>query len=59
MKKQCVVRTAPEGPGNWYEPIKMEYLQEKLEEGWTVVMVNPIGKNLEYILEKEIVYDKK
>lgn len=54
MKKQIVVRTAPTGSGFWYEYKKMEYLADKLEEGYVVVMCNPIGKDLEYILEKEI-----
>ncbi len=58
MKKQCVVRTAPEESNYWYDSTKMSYLREKLEDGWTVVMVNPIGKNLEYILEKEVKDDE-
>ena len=54
MKKQVVVRTAPTEGKYWYETVKMEYLAKKLEEGYMVVMCNPIGNDLEYILEKEI-----
>lgn len=53
MKKQKVVRTAPTEIGYWYQLSKMEYLEEALNEGYVVVMCNPIGKDLEYILEKE------
>lgn len=53
MKKQVVVRTAPTSTGYWYEKERMKYLSEKLEEGYIVVMCNPIGRDLEYILEKE------
>lgn len=54
MKKQVVVRTAPPSDMYWYDKDRMKYLSEKLEEGYIVVMCNPIGKDLEYILEKEI-----
>lgn len=54
MKKQVVVRTAPTSPAYWYEPKKMEYLTDKLNDGYVVVMCNPIGNDLEYILEKEV-----
>lgn len=57
MKKQCVVRTAPPSNMCWYEREKMKYLSEKLRDGWVVVMCNPIGNDLEYILEKEIQVD--
>ena len=53
MKKQKVVRTAPTETGYWYQPSRMEHLEEALNEGYVVVMCNPIGKDLEYILEKE------
>ena len=53
MKKQKVVRTAPTESGYWYQPSRMEHLEEALNEGYVVVMCNPIGKDLEYILEKE------
>lgn len=54
MKKQVVVRTAPPNDMYWYDKDRMKYLSEKLEEGYVVVMCNPIGKDLEYILEKQI-----
>jgi hypothetical protein len=55
MKKQVVVRTAPPNYSMyWYDKDRMKYLSEKLEEGYVVVMCNPIGKDLEYILEKQI-----
>ena len=53
MKKQKVVRTAPPEIGYWYQRDRMKYLEEALNEGYVVVMCNPIGKDLEYILEKE------
>ena len=53
MKKQVVVRTCPTESGYWYSPKRMSYLTEKLNEGYVVVMCNPIGNDLEYILEKE------
>lgn len=54
MKKQVVVRTAPTDSGYWYSPQRMDYLARRLNEGYVVVMCNPIGDDLEYILEKEI-----
>ena len=54
MKKQIVVRTAPTSSGYWYEPKKMEYLTNALNQGYVVVMCNKIGDDLEYILEKEL-----
>ena len=54
MKKQVVVRTCPTESGYWYSPKRMSYLTEKLNEGYVVVMCNPIGSDLEYILEKEV-----
>lgn len=53
MKKQVVVRTAPTQDGFWYSPDRMKYLEEKLKQGYIVVMCNKIGDDLEYILEKE------
>ena len=54
MKKQKVVRTAPTESGYWYQPSKMKYLEEALNKGYVVIMCNPIGSDLEYILEKEV-----
>lgn len=54
MKKQVVVRTIPTPSGYSYDSASMKHLTEKMNEGYTVVMCNPIGKDLEYILEKEI-----
>ena len=54
MKKQVVVRTVPTDDRYLYHEYTMKYLEEKLEEGYVVVMCNHIGKDLEYILEKEI-----
>lgn len=51
---QKVVRTAPTEKGCWYQNHKMKYLAELLDDGWKVVMVNPIGDDLEYIVEKEV-----
>ena len=53
-KQQCVVRTAPTSSSYWYEGERMKHLSGKLNEGWIVVMCNPIGNDLEYILEKEV-----
>lgn len=53
MKKQKVVRTAPTESSYWYQPSRMEHLEEALNKGYVVVMCNHIGKDLEYILEKE------
>lgn len=54
MKKQKVVRTAPTGNGYWYQKERMQYLENALNDGYVVVMCNPIGRDLEYILEKEV-----
>lgn len=54
MKKQKVVRTAPTEIGYWYQKDRMKYLEDALNNGYVVVMCNPIGKDLEYILEKEV-----
>lgn len=45
MKEQIVVRTSPKEP-----PIVLE---KSLSEGYIVVICNPVGKKLEYILERE------
>lgn len=58
LKKQCVVRTMPTQKGYLYEPKKMSYLQEKLNDGFVVIMCNKIGDELEYILEKEVKSDE-
>ena len=50
---QKVVRTCPTGTGYWYEDEKMKYLRELLKNGYTVVMCNKIGNDLEYIVEKD------
>lgn len=54
MKKQKVVRTAPTPTKYWYDKDRMKYLEAALDEGYVVVMCNPIGGDLEYILEKEV-----
>lgn len=46
MKEQIVIRTSPDD-----SPIA---LAKKFIEGYTVVICNPVGEYLEYILEKEI-----
>lgn len=53
VKKQKVVRTVPTTKGYWYDEEKMKYLRDALNDGYTVVMCNKIGEDLEYILEKE------
>lgn len=53
-KVQKVVRTAPTEKGYWYEDSRMKYLAELLSQGYTVVMCNQIGNDLEYIVEKEV-----
>ena len=45
MKEQIVIRTLPDIPAT--------ILAKKFLEGYTVVICNPIGDALEYILEKE------
>lgn len=50
---QTVVRTAPTQSGYWSSPERYGQLRELLKNGWKVVMCNPIGNDLEYILEKE------
>ena len=50
---QTVVRTAPTQSGYWRDTQKYEELRKLLHEGWKVVACNPIGNDLEYILEKE------
>lgn len=49
MKKQCVVRTFPNG---WTRTT--DYLKEKLNDGWLVVFITPVSEGIiEYILEKD------
>jgi hypothetical protein len=49
MKKQCVIRTFPNG---WNKTT--DYLTEKLNDGWIVVFITPVSEGIvEYILEKE------
>lgn len=50
---QTVVRTAITKNGYWDSPERYGDLKKLLQNGWKVVMCNPIGNNLEYILEKE------
>lgn len=52
-KIQKVVRTAPTPDRYMYNKDTMAYLAALLDEGYTVVMCNQIGKDLEYIVEKE------
>lgn len=59
MKKQCVVRTVTTSHLYWYDPEKTKHLTERLSDGWVVVMCNPVGNDLEYILEKEIIHQKE
>lgn len=58
MIKQCVVRTVETPKGYWYKEERMGYLEEKLNDGWVVVMCNKIGNSLEYILQKEVKDDE-
>ncbi|WP_337527367.1 hypothetical protein [Zhenhengia sp.] len=53
MKKQKVIRTKARQGVTLHENEPYELLAELLEEGYKVVMCNPIGNELEYILEKE------
>lgn len=48
-REQTVMRTLP----NTYTNPNRK-LSELLGKGWVVVMVNPIGDQLEYILEREV-----
>ena len=52
-KIQKVVRTTPTPDRYPYNPDTMAHLTALLNEGYTVVMCNQIGKDLEYIVEKE------
>ena len=52
-KIQKVVRTTPTSEKYVYDKNTMAYLAALLNEGYTVVMCNHIGKDLEYIVEKE------
>lgn len=53
-KIQKVVRTYPTSEKYKYDPDTMARLAALLNEGYTVVMCTQIGKDLEYIVEKEI-----
>jgi hypothetical protein len=44
--KQMIIRTANE---NSYS---IDSINKYLSNGWVVLMVNPIGKYLEYVLQK-------
>lgn len=52
-KIQKVVRTYPTPNGYLYYQDAMSQLEALLHNGYTVVMCNQIGKDLEYIVEKE------
>lgn len=52
-KIQKVVRTTPTPERYTYNGDTMQYLTALLNQGYTVVMCNQIGKDLEYIVEKE------
>ena len=49
---QTVMRTRKKGEKYATEPAAFALLKSKLNEGWVVVMCNPIGDELEYILQK-------
>jgi hypothetical protein len=51
IMKQCVIRTFYYSRRDGI--LGSEKLEEKLENGWCVFMVNQNGECLEYILEKE------
>lgn len=53
-KIQRVVRTTPTPGGYQYKGNSMIRLASLLDEGYIVVMCTPIGKDLEYIVEKEV-----
>lgn len=52
-KIQKVVRTTPTPERYKYDKDTMAHLAALLNEGYIVVMCNQIGKDLEYIIEKE------
>ncbi|MBP3887627.1 MAG: hypothetical protein J6F30_08240 [Cellulosilyticum sp.] len=52
IKMQTVMRTRPLDRGYNYEYNAFKRLDEKLKDGWIVVMCNKVGEELEYILEK-------
>ena len=52
-KTQKVVRTYPTPNGYLYNHETMANLTALLNNGYTVVMCNQIGKDLEYVVEKE------
>lgn len=51
--RQTVVRTRVKGGKYEYESGAFALLKDKLDDGWTVVMANPIGDEIEYILQKK------
>ena len=58
MKVQKVIRTATPSSGYWAEGTKTQDLKNALDDGFRVVMCNPIRRKdgeewLEYIVEKE------
>lgn len=53
MVKQTVMRTRPTGGRYDYEYESFRRLDDLLKQGWLIVRCNPIGQDLEYILEKE------
>ena len=54
MTKQTVVRTRPKEKSYKWQYSAFKDLDTYLSSGYIVVMCNPIGEELEYILEKEI-----
>lgn len=50
--RQTVARTRVKGSKYAHEPGAFAQLKDKLDDGWTVVMANPIGDEIEYILQK-------
>lgn len=58
-KIQKVVRTVSTSGSYVYDNRTTKYLTELLNEGYIVVMCNPIGRDLEYIVEKEIANEEK
>lgn len=56
--KQTVVRTRPKNSSQYlYEADAYSRLRNLLDKGYTVVMVNQIGDELEYILQEGADHD--
>lgn len=55
--KQTVVRTTPKERHYSYDSGTYSRLKDLLDTGYTVVMVNRIGDELEYILKEGIDHD--